>query len=401
MSSPLHFLAELGLVDEGQPLDERALRRAYARRLKQIDIEVDPQAFQQLREALEIALRWSAARERAQEAEAATAPGPAPAASPEADAAPDAPRVATPESIGAEAFARFKEHVDAVFRDESAAHSALAHALREERLINIDARTFFEWSVARLLAEGWRPGHEHLLDPAIEAFGWNSEHARLSNFGQVGALLAAAIHERGMTQAFTPAQRAAIAPLLERLRADAPPDPATLRDDVDALQFLVQRVPSWLRVVTPVAPVNARFKMWSERPESRLAPAPAQSIPKLPGKKPTSDAAVVGIVLIIVVTLLSQLGDKTSRSPTPASQSQPVDVDAASTQDLQERQRQAEEMLAAIRQAPAASQASRAAHKPRQAASMAPFQLPGRTATDAEPAWWQPPWARSDPDSTH
>jgi len=395
MSSLPPFLAELGIVDDGQTLDERALRRAYARRLKQIDIEADPQGFQQLREALETALRWSAARERAREAQ--DAPEAMPAAPAEVVAEP----VATAESVGAQAFARFKEHVDAVFRDESAAHSAVQHALRDERLINIDARTFFEWSVARLLAEGWQPGHQHLLDPAIEAFGWNSDHGRLSNFGQVGALLTAAIRDRTVAQGFTPAQQAAIAPLLERLREARPPDPATLRDEVEALQFLVQRVPSWLRIVTPVDPVNARFKMWSERPQAPAAAPVLQPQPRFVTRKPTSDVAIVAVVLTILLSLVAQLGGKARHMPAATPQPRPVLVDADSTRDLQQRQRRAEEMLDAIRRsqgaAPAHRPASQAARTDRQTATPVPFPAPGSGPPDAGQAWWTPSWAKDQP----
>ncbi len=384
MSQP-PFLAELGIDDDGQPLDERALRRAYARRLKQIDIDTEPQRFQALREALEAALRWSAQRERAQPATAET-----PARDAVATARDEAPAARAPEAVAAAAFADLRAQV---FDSEAAAHAAVQRALRDERLVSIDARTFFEWSVAHLLAEGWRPGHQHLLDPAIEAFGWNSDHARLANFGQVGALLTAAVRDRSVAQGFTEAQRAAIGPLLERIRAALPPDPATLADEVAALQFLVQRVPNWLRIVSPVDPVNARFKLWSERPAARPEPplplvAPP---PRNLGGKPLSGLSILGFALIAVVNLLSQAGhwsSPTADAPRPPAAAA-VPYDGASERELQQRQQQADALLAAIRH-PAATPPP---GKPSRASAPAPY-LPVPDATSLDQPWWAPPWAK-------
>ena len=414
------FLAALGLVDDGQPLDERTLRRAYAVRLKQIDIDTEPQRFQDLRDAFEAALRWSARRERARqadadadadaepEAEAGTNADDEPAAgatAPSSEAEdpavepwqpPAAPAAPPQEAIGAEAFERFRRQVATVFGTEDAAHQALQHALRDERLASIDARAFFEWCIARLLADGWQPGHQHLLDPAIEVFGWNSDHARLANFGQVGVRLAAAIHDRAVGHGFTPAQKASIGPLLDRLRAAEPPQAESLADDVAALQFLVQRVPNWLRIVAPVDPVNERFKLWSERPPAAPAPAPAPAPARAPiGKQPRfmnakTGPGILAAVISAIVLMLGHASHLTS-GPDAAPSAQGSPLQYTSEQDLQQRQQQAEALLATIHH-PGAAPAR---------ATPASATLPADPYTDLsrpinfdQPAW-APEWAKN------
>ena len=346
------FFAALDIEDDSQPLDERTLRRAYARRLKRIDIEAEPQRFQDLREALEAALRWSAMRERAQQAgddatssEADNDATPASEREPNAKS-PSPPGFVEPEALAEAVFATFQPQVT-TFLDRALAQDAVQHALADERLASIDARTFFEWRVARLLAEGWQRGHEHLLAPAIDLFGWDDDHARLANFGQVGALLSAAIRDMSVMQGFTEPQRVAIPPVLERLRAAAPPDAATLADEIAALQFLVQRVPNWLRIVSPVDPVNERFQMWRDRP----APPPGSLDvePQFVPKKPSSSAAVTAVVVAMILIVLSQLGRLGDHSPSSGAGPQAVVPDAASTRELVQRQRRADELLEAIR----------------------------------------------------
>lgn len=391
------FLAVLEL-DPSTPPDERALRRAYARRLKQIDIEAEPERFQALREALDQGLRWVAWREQQG---LARPPAPAPAAEPlpelapppaptlarpaEADAqAPPRPSQAPrarpeagtgeapavempapgPDELAAVVLARLKRRIEDGLADSEAARSVLLGFLGDPGLVSLDARAAFEAAVARLLASHWQPGNEQLLDPAIEVFGWNSDHAHLRHFGQAGLLLTAAIRDRAVVQAFSPSQRAALDALLARLRSLAPPDPAALASEVPQLQFLVERASNWLRIVAPVGPVNERFEMWSRRPVAAPAPAAAGPQPQFVRRKPASAWGPGGLVLTGLLMLLA-IGRELALDPQakgsrdagrPGAHSTPVDdADLARHQqaanaDLARRQKEADALLARIRQ---------------------------------------------------
>jgi protein TonB len=267
-------LAFLDYLEVDDSADERAIRRAYARKLKLIDQEQEAAAFQALREAYEVALQWC----RWQQQQSATQQQ----AAPEAPAAPDdEPRQAVPEppleaptdvehgslSPAAPAFAVVPPEVEAravfeaLMADLATMSSAsgwssdkvhrekLLRCLDDPRLLSIAARDIFEWFVAEILAAGWRPGHEALLVAASRVFCWQDDPRRLARFGWVGNALNRAITERAVFDQQGEDERKVQRDLIARLRDPAPPSDGELIAKMPQFEWLVARYPVWLPMI--------------------------------------------------------------------------------------------------------------------------------------------------------
>lgn len=259
-------------LDLGPDADERAVRRAYARELKRIDQEADPQGFQDLREAYEAALDWArrGARQEAAPPDPSPEPLPPPAPhpparldadlphppaepEPEPEFAPGAKQEAAVPSPEAAADAVMAAMLAALGGREASVRSAegaLHAAMADERLQAVDARDWFEWLVAARLAQGWQPGHEALFSVAVKCFSWTEDPRRLRRFGAVGARLDAAIHELLVFNDQTPEARERCMALIRRLRSTAEPERARLAGDAALLAQLVSRFPTLLPTIT-------------------------------------------------------------------------------------------------------------------------------------------------------
>ncbi|RTL46657.1 MAG: hypothetical protein EKK53_02990 [Burkholderiales bacterium] len=327
-------LATLGLRPDA---DARAVRRAYALQLKQIDQATQLPEFQALREAYEAALVGIARREaEAAQARAeappaepgdtreppATAPDPTPSTSAADSPAAEAAALPTAGALADDVFKAFHARAAAGFADEDDATAALAQSLADDRLLNLEARTIFEWQVAHLIMAGWQPGHEFLFGPACLAFGWEQDRAHLRIFGQLGAALDAAINEKLIFFQHPPGAFDRLAQVIRRLRSDQPPTKRLLQEDYPLVQLLVQRYPNWLRLITSQANINAWFRDVPEaEPSTTAAPSPLDMALARPPERPSKMPWLLAILVILLV--LASISSNRSTRPAPASQTPP------------------------------------------------------------------------------
>ncbi|WP_185070591.1 energy transducer TonB [Delftia acidovorans] len=275
---PLPFLARLGLDLNA---DERAIRRAYARALKEIDQETDLEGFQALRESYQAALAWHAQRrpETAMPRSSSDSKEDAPHSrnssdahidtgntpSRKADPAYSARTIDHARQIAHALLADLRKKLAAGWpQDRTAASIWLNEVLKDQRLIDMDARHFFEWGMAALLAEGWQPRKEFLFGPAIDCFGWKQDRGRLAAFGHAGAVVASAIGELEFFDTRPKHVRVAQKELIQGLRESSKPPTSTLLKHRATLRDVVQHYPHWLHIITDTRNAK-RWLEWADQ----------------------------------------------------------------------------------------------------------------------------------------
>jgi protein TonB len=307
------FLLQLGL---GADADERAIRRAYARQLKQLDQELESAKFQQLRASYEHALAWATLPHALEEEAEPVPPSPAEA-------------VVSPDGAAADEQARFNAALAALAQEDALDLETVAAALRRSldsgALVNLDAATAFERRLAAQLAVGWQPGHELLLPAAAAAFGWAGDASRVASLGWDGAVLNQALVEQQMFDAQTPDQVLWHQHMLICLRQGTELDTEGRQRMLPHFDYLLRHTPTWLRLVAPVA----MAERW--RQECLQAQVAAEVVAKaLAERKPVPllTALLPPLVMLAFVLLLISTHVRgpagVPASDTPQAATQPV-----------------------------------------------------------------------------
>lgn len=306
MTSSVPFLRYLDLDESA---DERAVRRAYAQRLKTVDQEADPEGFQALREAYETSMRWLQWRMQQQvegSDEPAEPSSPAPGPQPEMpDALSEAePVVAALHDPRAMAEVLRSELAQALHERQlitaASVRERLQEALDDPRLIDMDARFFFEWGVAAILASGWQQGHELLFEAAVDVFEWRDDRSRLLSLGREGQIVDSAIIEfEAFRSRHAPVYDGASRDqLIHMLRRNERPSEHVLAMCISAVEHMASLYPHWLHIVT-----NPRnVEQWRERAPQQARPVRPPAIPSRP--EPLGRKIALGMLFIVGLFVL-------------------------------------------------------------------------------------------------
>lgn len=155
--------------------DERAIKKAYAQKLKSCSPEEDAAGFARLNHAYKAALAYAKGQRIPPQA-----PPPAPLSPPHESAAPATPpryEVVPPPSQDVWAVDA-RAVLDALLaKGDEGASAMLALVLRKDEYVSIDARAAFERELLNLIATV-RPMPLRFLAVACEQFGWHESHDR-------------------------------------------------------------------------------------------------------------------------------------------------------------------------------------------------------------------------------
>jgi len=315
--------------------DERAVRRAYATRVKLIDPATDPAAFARLREAYEAARAWTADEEQGVDHDQAAAPPPALT---EPVPSVDTPSVDTPSADAtAQPYTAVNPQEQAVrLVDRMAARIASGEAAdirgeleactAELRLQYIDAPGIFEDVFIDRLARGLFEKRAYVFALAMAHFHWQ-EIGHLAALGAKGMWIEAVESQRMAWNSLPPLLRANRLSLIET--ADAAKDNLStaivrrwfeVRDDF-------QRFPAYLGLYLALPRQYAWATAYNALPatERQALEAPAKT-PRWRWPNRESIRRAWGFFFIAFVGGLIYLLEPAATIPRPTSQPAPMPV---------------------------------------------------------------------------
>lgn len=366
MRDSFPFLVRLGLGVDAGATD---IRRAYARELKKIDQETDPDGFQELRHAYEVALQWLAHREitlavsepptsdAAAEPELMLSPPPAPASD-------------DPYQLADQAYMQFLSSIQALVLNKEARHqsrwkAALQASLDHESLLNLTARTIFEARIAQLLANGWRPGHETLFVVASEVLDWTRDSRRIQQFGEAGAMIDRAIDQWKLYESMPDNAMVTIKQLIQAVRSTPLPEGVASRNNLLLFHQLTDRFHNWFSIIID----RATLQNWHNAAQAEIqrngtepaVPVQYLETPAESGKSSSSGWSgwsgwqITFLILMLVkgcAALLNTSDHPTSYSPPPAQLEQTVPGKSTAQLRLEELQSRTDASMLAQQEMP-------------------------------------------------
>ncbi|WP_426337892.1 TonB C-terminal domain-containing protein [Pseudoduganella sp. S-14] len=370
MRDTFPFLLRLGL-DAGA--DAKDIRRAYARELKKVDQEADPDGFQELRQAYEVALQWQAHQEF--EGQAAVPAGVEEAAGTQQAAAaePAPPIVAQPApddpyQLADQAFTQFQSSAQELVSKNESRHQSrwretLQASLSHDSLLNLTARTIFEARIAHLLATGWKPGHETLFVAASEVLDWARDSRRIQQFGEAGAMVDRAIDQWKLYESMSAHSMGTVKQLIQTVRNTPNPERLAARDDLILFHQLTDRFYHWFSIIID----REILQKWHQAAQAEIARNGTTGAVPL-GEAPVESSSKSGwtwsgwqitfmiILLVKGCAALLTSGSHGPSYPSATGQADPVAYQNAVNQAMREELQAAKTLQIAPEEAPPTEQ---------------------------------------------